>query len=89
MVFPLLVSPLGWLALGAGGFVLYKVGKKKGEDERAAAKITAAPPEVKAAEKKEAPAKFQSTDQPEEQFAEKSENKAKKTNDSNSKTGKK
>ncbi|GAB6147264.1 hypothetical protein [Desulfocicer niacini] len=43
MAFPLLLSPLGWLALGAGGYVCYKLGRKKGEDERAAAEITAVP----------------------------------------------
>lgn len=37
---PLTTTPLGWLALGIGGYALYKMGKKKGEDEAAAAEIS-------------------------------------------------
>ncbi len=40
---PLTTNPLGWVILGISGYALYKAGKKKGQDEAAAAKITAAP----------------------------------------------
>ncbi len=40
---PLTASPLGWVILGAGGYALYKVGKKKGQDEAAASRITEVP----------------------------------------------
>jgi hypothetical protein len=40
---PLTASPLGWVILGVGGYALYKAGKKKGQDEVAAAEITQAP----------------------------------------------
>lgn len=40
---PLLGSPIGWVVLGAGGYILYKAGKKKGLDEHAASQITDAP----------------------------------------------
>lgn len=33
---PLAASPLGWAILGAGGYALYKAGKKKGQNEVAA-----------------------------------------------------
>jgi hypothetical protein len=31
MHLPLLVSPLGWIVLGAAGYLVYKAGKKSGE----------------------------------------------------------
>jgi len=37
---PLTASPLGWVILGVGGYALYKVGKKKGQDETAVSRIT-------------------------------------------------
>lgn len=40
---PLTASPLGWIILGVGGYALYKAGKKKGEDEAAASRITDVP----------------------------------------------
>ena len=40
---PLTASPLGWIILGAGGYALYKAGKKKGQDEAAASQITEIP----------------------------------------------
>ncbi len=40
---PLTTNPLGWVILGLSGYALYKAGKKKGQDEAAAAEITAAP----------------------------------------------
>jgi len=43
---PLTTSPLGWLILGLGGYALYRTGKKKGEEEAAAARITAVPAPV-------------------------------------------
>lgn len=43
---PLTTSPLGWLILGLGGYALYRTGKKKGEEEAAASKITAVPAPV-------------------------------------------
>ncbi len=30
---PLTTTPLGWLILGAGGYALYKAGKKRGSEE--------------------------------------------------------
>jgi uncharacterized membrane protein len=41
---PLTTNPFGWLLLGVGGYALYRAGKRKGEEEAAAAKITAVPP---------------------------------------------
>ena len=43
---PLTTSPVGWVILAAGGYALYKAGKRKGQEEAAASKITAAPPEA-------------------------------------------
>lgn len=40
---PFTASPLGWVILGVGGYALYKVGKKKGQDEAAASQITEVP----------------------------------------------
>ncbi len=40
---PFTTNPVGWAILGIGGYVLYKRGKKKGEEEAAAMQITAAP----------------------------------------------
>ncbi|WP_020586300.1 hypothetical protein [Desulfobacter curvatus] len=40
---PLTASPLGWIVLGVGGYALYKAGKKKGQDEAAASRITEVP----------------------------------------------
>ncbi len=40
---PLTTNPIGWVILGVGGYALYKAGKKKGEEEIAAAQITAVP----------------------------------------------
>ncbi|MFV0439634.1 MAG: hypothetical protein ACK5PS_19845 [Desulfopila sp.] len=37
---PLTTTPIGWLVLGVGGYALYKAGKRKGEEEIAAATIT-------------------------------------------------
>ncbi len=37
---PLTTNPLGWLLLGAGGYALYKTGKKRGKDQAAAARIS-------------------------------------------------
>ena len=48
---PLTTTPMGWLILGLGGYALYKKGKRVGEEEAAAAQITAAP--VPVAAKKE------------------------------------
>ncbi len=42
---PLTASPLGWIILGAGGYALYKAGKRKGQDEAAASQITEIPKE--------------------------------------------
>ncbi|BBO90533.1 hypothetical protein DSCOOX_37130 [Desulfosarcina ovata subsp. ovata] len=33
MHLPLLFSPLGWVVLGASGYLLYKAGKKSGQKE--------------------------------------------------------
>jgi hypothetical protein len=33
MHLPLLVTPLGWVVLGATGYLLYKAGKKSGKKE--------------------------------------------------------
>lgn len=46
---PLTTNPVGWLILGLGGYALYQAGKKKGEEEAAAAQITtvSAPVEIK------------------------------------------
>ena len=33
MHLPLLVSPLGWVVLGATGYLLYKAGKNSGKKE--------------------------------------------------------
>nr|WP_321465111.1 hypothetical protein [uncultured Desulfobulbus sp.] len=43
---PLTTTPVGWLILGLGGYALYQAGKKKGEEEAAAAQITAVPAPV-------------------------------------------
>jgi len=43
---PLTTTPVGWLVLGLGGYALYKSGKKRGEEEAAAAQITAVPAPV-------------------------------------------
>ncbi|MGD9824362.1 hypothetical protein [Desulfobacter sp.] len=40
---PLTASPLGWVILGVGGYALYRAGKKKGQDEAAASRITEVP----------------------------------------------
>ena len=40
---PLTATPIGWLILGLGGYMLYKKGRKSGEEEAAAAQIVAAP----------------------------------------------
>ncbi len=37
---PLTTNPLGWLILGVSGYALYKTGKKRGEDQVAAARIS-------------------------------------------------
>ncbi len=47
---PLTTNPLGWAILGLGGYALYKTGKKKGEEEAAAAQITAIPAPVETKE---------------------------------------
>lgn len=57
---PLTATPVGWLILGLGGYTLYKAGKRKGEEERAASQITAVP------------AQIESAGEPEEQTKEKS-----------------
>lgn len=33
MYLPIVVSPLGWVVLGAAGYLLYKAGKKSGQKE--------------------------------------------------------
>jgi hypothetical protein len=33
MHFPLLLTPLGWVVLGAAGYVVYRAGKKSGKRE--------------------------------------------------------
>jgi hypothetical protein len=33
MHLPLLVTPLGWVVLGATGYLLYRAGKKSGKKE--------------------------------------------------------
>ena len=43
---PLTATPVGWLILGLGGYALYQAGKKRGEEEAAAAQITAVPAPV-------------------------------------------
>lgn len=49
---PLTATPLGWLILGAGGYALYRAGKKKGAEETVAAQITEAPePDTKKSKK--------------------------------------
>jgi len=40
---PLTTTPVGWLILGLGGLALYRAGRKKGEEEVAASRITAVP----------------------------------------------
>ncbi|PIE57042.1 MAG: hypothetical protein CSA34_01710 [Desulfobulbus propionicus] len=40
---PLTAHPLGWLILGAGGYALYKAGKKKGEKEVTSTEIPRVP----------------------------------------------
>ncbi len=40
---PLTTTPVGWLVLGIGGYALYRAGRKKGEEESAAALITEVP----------------------------------------------
>ncbi len=40
---PLTSNPVGWVVLGIGSYALYKAGKKKGEEEAAAAQITEVP----------------------------------------------
>ncbi len=40
---PLTTNPVGWLILGASGYMLYKAGKKKGEEEAAASRIKEIP----------------------------------------------
>ncbi len=40
---PFTATPIGWLILGLGGYVLYKRGRKKGEEEAAASQIVAVP----------------------------------------------
>lgn len=50
---PLTTTPIGWLILGFGGYALYKKGKKRGEEEAAASKITAVPAQIEAVEEVE------------------------------------
>nr|WP_320012566.1 hypothetical protein [uncultured Desulfobulbus sp.] len=52
---PLTATPVGWLVLGLGGYALYKSGKKKGEEEAAAAQITAVPAPVEVHEESAEP----------------------------------
>jgi hypothetical protein len=33
MHFPLLLTPLGWVVMGAAGYVVYRAGKKSGRKE--------------------------------------------------------
>ncbi len=40
---PFTTNPVGWAILGVGGYLLYKQGKKKGEEEAAASQIMAIP----------------------------------------------
>ena len=47
---PLTATPVGWLILGLGGYALYKIGRKKGEEEVAASQITAVPARIEAAD---------------------------------------
>ncbi len=44
---PFTSNPIGWAILGIGGYVLYKQGKKKGEEEAAAAQIIELPEPIK------------------------------------------
>ncbi len=48
---PLTSNPVGWVILGLGGYALYKRGKKKGEEEAAAAQITEVPEPAKTTQK--------------------------------------
>ncbi len=43
---PFTTNPVGWAVLGIGGYLLYKQGKKKGEEEAAASQIMAIPEPV-------------------------------------------
>jgi hypothetical protein len=43
---PLTTTPVGWLLLGVGGYALYRAGKRKGEEQAAAALITPVPAPV-------------------------------------------
>ncbi len=43
---PLTATPLGWVVLGASGYLLYKAGKKKGQEEAAASRIIEPPAEL-------------------------------------------
>lgn len=49
---PLTTNPVGWLLLGLGGYALYRAGKRKGEEETAAAKISEVPPSAEAKNQK-------------------------------------
>lgn len=40
---PLTATPLGWLLLGLGGYALYRTGKKRGAEEKAASCIAPLP----------------------------------------------
>ncbi len=43
---PFTATPLGWVILGASGYALYRAGKKKGQEESAAARIVEPPEEI-------------------------------------------
>ncbi len=43
---PLTATPFGWIILGAGGYALYKAGKKKGQEESVASRIVEPPAEI-------------------------------------------
>ncbi|MBM9538702.1 hypothetical protein [Desulfobulbus alkaliphilus] len=45
---PLTTTPVGWLLLGLGGYALYRAGKRKGEEQAAAALITPVPAPIEA-----------------------------------------
>ena len=47
---PLTTTPVGWLILSLGGYTLYKAGKRKGEEERAASQITDVPAQIESAQ---------------------------------------
>ena len=52
---PLTTTPVGWLILGLGGYVLYQTGKKKGEQEAAAVQTTTVPAPVEVQDQSEKP----------------------------------